>query len=154
MRSGRRVGHQVPPKDKARQVNVYLSEGRSAADKGFYEVAAAAYQKVIDLESSSTEGHFLMGLVCENLNNWDRAIDEYRKSVALDNACVLGHLHLGRAYALVKQKEDALREYENALEKLRQLPNESKVQFSGGFSAGVLIEICQLAIEKLRADPA
>jgi chemotaxis protein methyltransferase CheR len=141
-----RLAENAPLPDDAQ---TYLAAGRTAADNGEYEEAAAQYQKALEREPLSAEAHFSMGVISEQLNNLDRAVDEYRKSIYLDDTCALAHFNLARIYHLIGRNEDASREYNNAIRKFKVLSDREEVKFSGGFSAGLLVRICQGKIQEL-----
>ncbi|MBI1923247.1 hypothetical protein HYR99_03245 [Candidatus Poribacteria bacterium] len=104
---------------------------------------------MIALHPLSAEAHFFMGVIAEKLSDWERAVDEYRKSIYLDDACALADFNLARIYHRMGQVGHALREYNNTLRKVKLLPDEEIIKFSGGFSAGLLVQICQKKVQEL-----
>ena len=98
------------------------------------------------------EAHFFMALVSENLSEIDRAVEEYQKTIYVDDSCVLAHFNLARLYRLAGNQQSAVREYRNTVRKLQQFSEDEEIKFSGGFPARLIDEICRQKLKQLEED--
>jgi len=129
----------------------HLLAGKIYADQGAYEQAIDEFKKSIELEPLLTEAHYLLGVIYMRLARVTGAIDEFKKTIYIDKDCVLPYFSLALIYQSNNIKKDALREYNNSMRILEKLPSDEIIQFSGGLTARILMQICLKNIEELSA---
>jgi chemotaxis protein methyltransferase CheR len=127
----------------------HLLAAKIYADRGVYERAVGRFEKCIELEPLLTEAHYLLGVIYQRLGQMTSAIDEFRKCIYIDKGFVLPYFSLARIYQSNNMKNDALREYNNSVRILERLQADEIIQFSGGLTARLLMQICLKNIEEL-----
>jgi len=129
-----------------------VKKGRVYADQGQYEIASNFYRRAIELEHNNSEAHFLMASVLEQLKSLDEAIYEYEQTIRFNPVCIMAHLKLGGVYSSLREYEKAKKEYTKSLYLLKNLPLTEDVQFSGGFSVELLINLCTKRLKEIETD--
>lgn len=119
-----------------------ITKGQMYADQGQYEVAANFCQRAIELQHNNFEARFLMASVLEQLGSLDQAIYEYKQTILFNPVCIMARLKLGGIYASQGEYDKSKKEYTKSLSLLRNLPLTEDVQFSGGFSVELLVNLC------------
>jgi tetratricopeptide (TPR) repeat protein len=81
------------------------AEGLKALDEGKYEAAAAAFTKAVAADPADYTAHFNLALAYSLLEEDDRGIAEYRKTLELQPGLYQAQLNLG--ILLIRQKKPA-----------------------------------------------
>jgi tetratricopeptide (TPR) repeat protein len=93
--------------------------GRAAQDSGDLTEAILALEKSLDLNSASSDTHFLLAKACELKGKPDRAILELKETLRLDPQHESAHYVLAQLYRKVGKSELAHQELQ-AHERIRQ----------------------------------
>ena len=93
-----------------------------------------------------------MASVLEQLKSLDEAIYEYEQTIRFNPVCIMAHLKLGGVYSSLREYEKAKKEYTKSLYLLKNLPLTEDVQFSGGFSVELLINLCTKRLREIETD--
>ncbi|WP_319780362.1 CheR family methyltransferase [Maridesulfovibrio sp.] len=114
------------------------------ADSGFADEAARWCERAIELDRIAPQAHFLLGQICLQQGDRDRAVAEMRNAVFLDSGFIMGHVLLGNVYLENKDKNAALRHFRIALQELEKVEHDETVPFSDNITAGRLMEMVRL----------
>jgi tetratricopeptide (TPR) repeat protein len=132
-------------KDKLEKQKEYntASNTLSAADwfqKGYnsyevkeYDNAILYYQKVIELNPSSSPAYNNLGSAYGSKGNLDKAIQSYEKAIELDPNYSVAYYNLGNDYSSEGDLDKAIQSYEKAIE---LNPNYSKAYNNLGIAYG------------------
>ena len=90
----------------------YYLLGRAFTRQGKLEEAVGAYRKAAELHPDAS---YLVALG-KSLGNWQAAVAEFKRALAIDPFYAQAHLELGRAYVQLEEFEKARAELEKALE--------------------------------------
>jgi len=66
------------------QTQTYLNEAGTLLEKGDYQDALVAYQKVADIDPACGEAWLMLGSICGELGQLDKAMDYLQHSIELD----------------------------------------------------------------------
>jgi len=92
-----------------------------------YEVAIERYQQLLGIVPDHAQTHFYLGIVLEELGRTERAIEHYKKSIALtakepqagagkpDSFDAAAHGHLADACSKLQRWEEAIKAYQQVL---------------------------------------
>lgn len=83
------------------------AEGTKALDEGRYEAAAEAFSRAVAADPSDYSAHFNLALAYSLLQQDDRGIAEYRKTLELQPGLYQAELNLGILLLRQKQPKDA-----------------------------------------------
>jgi tetratricopeptide (TPR) repeat protein len=81
----------------------YLNLGNAYLGLGVLDRASQAYEKYVALQPADPRGHYSLGLIAEQQQDWSKAKQFYGKSIELDPNFADGHFNLAVAYAQPKQ---------------------------------------------------
>ncbi|MFC2091663.1 tetratricopeptide repeat protein, partial [Elusimicrobiota bacterium] len=129
----------------------YLLYGRLNFEKGLYSEAQVAVERAIDLDSDSFKAHYLLGAVFEKQGLYQPAVLEYKKALSINNDFAMGHFNLANLISRDNKKQ-ALKEYKKAVEICLNHPAEKYLDFIGGFSSQLLLDLCERKIKTLKKD--
>jgi superkiller protein 3 len=89
----------------------YLNLGTSYEEEGREEDAQACFQKAMQTDSHLASELFCWGNLLSKEQDWERAIERYQCSLALDPDNPKAHYNLGRAYLELDNKDLASEQY-------------------------------------------
>jgi tetratricopeptide (TPR) repeat protein len=92
--------------DRARQ----LAEARSEPE------AILELQRLLTIEATNAEGHFLLGTLLQRRNELDKAVSSYQSAVYWNPRHIAGHLALGRLFLARNDRALALTHARQALQ--------------------------------------
>ena len=75
-----------------------------------------AFQAAVDFDPSHAEALDSLGAVIEITGAWDRAARLYRRALAAKPGLRLAHYHLGRILANQRRFQEAIEEFEKAID--------------------------------------
>jgi DNA-binding winged helix-turn-helix (wHTH) protein/Tfp pilus assembly protein PilF len=105
----------------------YNNRGVGFQRQGKVTIAIANYQQAIKLRPDYAEAHYNLADAYEEISDYDKAIEEYRRSILADNAFYPAYNNLSRLYILRGDYASALSVIDRGLSlKPRELP----VQYS------------------------
>lgn len=125
-------------------VGALLGRGFILAGEGAYDEALALCDRVLQLDDLCAEAYFLRGLIHDHHDEIAAAVDAYRKALLLDISFVMPHYHLGQLFRRTGRDVDAGRQLRNVVRLLEKTPADRIVPYSGGLSAGALLERCNI----------
>ena len=77
-----------------------VNEGVRLLQAGDLDAAQAKLELAVEINPQGKEAQLALGAVYQGRNDFDRAIELYRKALEIDPEYVLAHLRLGQAYQL------------------------------------------------------
>jgi tetratricopeptide (TPR) repeat protein len=89
--------------------------GLAYYQKGLYEDAIVAYEKLLGVKPDYENGHNNMGLAYKGLKKWDKAIQSFYEELRYHPDNVYAHLYLGESYEAIRNYSTALTYYKKAL---------------------------------------
>lgn len=96
------------------EVNFLL--GKSFSHKGEYLIAVNYFNKSLDQNSSFSEALFNRAYTYYQLNEFDNAVEDYKKVVGLEPRNSTAMVNLGHIFGLFGMREDAIKYYSLAIE--------------------------------------
>lgn len=115
----------------------FQKQGLSFYEQGQLELAVSNYQKAVALDSSNAEAHYNLGIVYEDLQQFDEATMEYQIAVKQDNSLTQleAYNNWGRLLILNKKYTQAIApliDGKNALDEAQVKTNEEfgKVKYA------------------------
>jgi chemotaxis protein methyltransferase CheR len=121
---------------------------RAHLEKGHHEDAADAAVHAIELDPLQTHAYFIMGVVCEEQEDHNLAIRYLRRALYLDDTLAMAYVHLAMLYQKTGKRDDALREYKNAIRLLKKMTPDSKAEFTGGVNVRSILAMCKKNISR------
>ena len=115
-----------------------LATARRHADQGRLDEALAVCQQAIAVDLANTGAHFLMAMVCVELQRFDEAVAALGRVLYLDRDFVLAHQALGDVCQRLGRTREARRHFALALRLLSTRPCDDIVPESGGMTCGRL----------------
>jgi tetratricopeptide (TPR) repeat protein len=103
------------------------SSGTALVD-GNLDAANEAARKAVELDASSVQGHFQLGLVESARDNQAPAADAFAKAAELDPQMAYAHYEAGMAFYKVKRIDRMAVSFENFLKLAPQAPERPAVQ--------------------------
>ncbi len=104
----------------------------------------------LNKEPNSLEGHYLIGLIYQTDNKFNKAAEELRYTVLLDNNFVMGHWNLALIYQKNDEKLAAKRHLLQVKRILNNHPKEAIIPFSEGQKAARILQIVEEMLSRLR----
>jgi tetratricopeptide (TPR) repeat protein len=126
----------------------HFLEGRILFEGKRYSEAQVACEKSIEQASFLPESHYLLGIIHKKLHMPEKAIEELRKAISLNEDLAMAHFHLADLLEGNK-KSAAITEYKKTLEVCMNQPPDELVDFGGGFSCKLLIALCKKKIKQI-----
>lgn len=108
---------------KANYLPAHLIMGNIYQAMGNDEIALLKYEKVLSLDPQSREGHFRTAISCRNLERFDDAIYELRRTLEIDPDYVPAHLELGEIYEKRGDGARAIAQFESIIALSRDNPD-------------------------------
>jgi len=120
------------------------------ADTGDYDEAMRAAHRALAINPLLPVARYILGIIHQRQGDPVRAISELKKTIYIDGDFALAHLNLANIYKSQRKWEAAAKEYENALKALKQSPEGTWTEFSGGFQADLLARTCERSLIECR----
>lgn len=117
---------------------------------------ARAEQLSLDLlaqDELSAGAHYVLALCRENAGDQPGAMDHDRAALYLDPAFAMPRLHLGLLARRSGDRDQARREFQDALVLLRKEDSSRVLMFGGGFHRDALIALCQAELASCGGRP-
>jgi len=124
------------------------------ADAGAYDEALDACQRALAINPLLPVARYILGIIYQRQGDMVRAVSELKKTLYVDDAFALAHLHLANIYKSQRKWEAAAREYENAIEVVRTSPQGPWVAVAGGFQQDLLIATCERSLAECHKEMA
>jgi len=106
--------------NKGGEIDQMIAEGDEQMEAGYGLEALKQYQKAIEVDTSYSLAHFRLGEVYFTLNNYNAAVNEFRRALDgdLQPLCVeaWSHVLLGESFDMTGLRERALNEYKRAVQ--------------------------------------
>jgi chemotaxis protein methyltransferase CheR len=122
--------------------------GRLCADRGEWECARTFCENAIRCDALSLEAHYILAQIYEHQGNLDAALAEYRRTVYLDRAFVLGMMGMANIWRQMGRTNEAQRGYRNVLKQLAGLAPFELVRGADGVTVS---ELASLTMHQLQA---
>jgi chemotaxis protein methyltransferase CheR len=126
-----------------RHVGALVGKGFILANESRYAEALQICQQALAVDDLRAEVYFLRGLISELQNDLQEALGEYRKALLLDMEFIMPHYNLSKLFWRLGRQRDARRELNNTVRLLEKTVNEAIIQYSGGLSRAVFLEVCR-----------
>src|SRR5437867_3825181 len=112
---------------------MHMEKGKAYYAQANYDKAKVELKNVLQIDPKSPDAYYMIGLIEEEQQNWQRAFGSYRKTVELNPDHIEAKVKLGRLYLL----SGALREAEDIMtEVLAKQPGDPGGRF---LKAAVLV---------------
>lgn len=119
------------------------------ADRGAWECAKHSCHMAIEHDPMQIESHYLLAQIYEHQGHFDAALDEYRRTVFLDQRFLMGRLGMGNVWRQMGRSEEARRSYRNVLKQLATMPPSAPVPGAEGATAGELAALVTRYLQRL-----
>jgi chemotaxis protein methyltransferase CheR len=126
-----------------RHVGALVGKGFILANEARYAEALQICQQALAVDDLRSEVYFLRGLISELQNDLQGALSEYRKALLLDMEFIMPHYNLSKLFWRLGRQRDARRELNNTVRLLEKTVDEAIIQYSGGLSRAVFLEVCR-----------
>jgi len=104
------------PSDSPEQLAIkYNTLGNLYEEKGMYNQAKRAYEKVLTLTPDSAMAYSNLGNVYSKLGQLNKAIAKYKHAIRINPRAAFAHNNLGNAYYAQKNFSKAIKEYKIAI---------------------------------------
>jgi tetratricopeptide (TPR) repeat protein len=112
---------------------MHMEKGKAYYAQAEYDKAKVELRNVLQIDPKTPEAYYLIGVIEEGQQNWQRAFSSYRKTLELNPGHIEAKVKLGRLYLL----SGALREAEDTMaEVLAERPHDPGGRF---LKAAVLV---------------
>ena len=105
-------------------LNEAITKQTTKDASGNYDVAGAiiSYEQALKIDDDATT-HLNLGTAYQNLNNFPRALENYKRALQMDPNQVDAYYYMGTLYEQMNQPKLAIPEYQNYLRKQPAGPN-------------------------------
>jgi len=124
-------------------------QARVCLEKGASDEALEAADKAIKIDPLQTHAHFISGIVHWRRHDFEQAIRYLRRSLYLDDTLAMAHVQLAAIYQKTGRRNEARREYKNAIRLLGNSSASTPIEFSGGLKTDSILEMCKKNLEKV-----
>lgn len=120
------------------------------ANRGKSKESEQLCRLFLSKDPNSLEGHYLMGLIYQTDNKFNKAAEELRYTILLDNNFVMGHWNLALIYQKTDDKQASKRHLLQLKRILDTYPLEKIIPFSEGQKAARILQIVEEMLSRLR----
>ncbi|MBI4853010.1 MAG: hypothetical protein HY819_14560 [Acidobacteria bacterium] len=120
------------------------------ANRGNNSESEQFCKNYLDKEPNSLEGHYLMGLIYQAENKFNKAAEELRYTILLDNNFIMGHWNLALIYQKTDDKQISKRHLLQLKRILDNYPKETLIPFSEGQKTTRILQIVEEMLGRLR----
>ncbi|MGE5546064.1 MAG: CheR family methyltransferase [Solirubrobacterales bacterium] len=142
----------APPGPVAAPAHGEISALRDLADRGQWEEAIKACDRLIEMNSLDAKLHFYRALVLEQLGDNDESERSLRRAIYLDRHFVLPHYHLGLFLWRKDERDAALRSFRNVLALLERFADDHPFTDGDDITAGQLRETVGMHLKLIGAS--
>jgi tetratricopeptide (TPR) repeat protein len=103
-------------KEKAGEVEKYLSQGNKALTDKKYDEAIKNYEEVLKIDSKNFEAYAQVAVAYMNLNKYDKALENLNKALALQTSNFKIYKLIGDCQAKLNKDDLAIGAYQKAVE--------------------------------------
>jgi chemotaxis protein methyltransferase CheR len=112
------------------------------ANMGKDDKARKACERAKELDELLPEIYFLQALLDEKDSRFKEAVKNYQRVLWLDPDYIIAYFNLGNLYLAMKRESDAIREFNNTLNLLKEKDDHLSLCFSGGMGSESLRRFC------------
>ena len=105
---------EITPEDRARAAEL-VALGFHVANVGSIDSARVIIEMALELDSTSAEGHYRLGVILEYMNLPAEATASYRRAARHDSTLAVAHLNLGQLLGRSERYDEALVHFNAAL---------------------------------------
>ncbi len=127
----------------------YFAQATILANQEKYTEAINLLTKIIELDSLFVDAHYFLGVLLDRDNNLKGAEAQFKKVIYIDPEIVLAYFNLGNIYLCQENYNNALREYNNAVNLLGK-NRDKPIKFCQDLSAENILRACKNNIQKIR----
>lgn len=120
---------------------IMLLLAKSHANTGQLDKALKWGEQAIAVEKLDAEGHLFIGIILQELERTDESIQALHKCLFLDPTLIIAYYVLGSLLIKKGRRQEAERNFRNALKLLSKEDPNQKLQGGDGMTAGRLCEI-------------
>ena len=77
--------------------------------------AEGIYRQVLQVEPNNAEALVKKGMALEKLQDWEQALENYNRAIAIDESLTVAYLYRGGVCNRLQRYREALESYEQAL---------------------------------------
>lgn len=103
-------------KIKNEELEEYIQQAKTLLDAGAYEDAAIYAQKALELDGRNFEAFMINGMAQADMEQWEQAIECFRKAQMLDTKAAAPYYHKGMIYFMTGDNEAGIKECNMAIE--------------------------------------
>lgn len=118
---------------------------RLHGDQGQLALAGHYYQQAIQADKLNPGHYFHLAMLCQELGEHERAVQNLKKVIYLDHDVVMAHFHLG---ILVKGKADRQRHLRIACDLLQNVEADAHLPYADEMIAGRILETAKSLLLK------
>lgn len=119
----------------------HMAEARRLANAGDHAAALAACDRAIEQDRLVAASHYLRGVILQEQNAFDAAIQSIKHALFLDHDFVVAHFMLGNLMLRKDRPRDAVRCFDNARGLLQKYPPATELPEADGITAERLLAI-------------
>ena len=127
----------------------YLGMAFLLANQGEDELSANYLRLAFEKDSLLPETYYLLGLLAERKEEWEKAIQNYERAIFLKSDFVIVHFNLASLFLRLSELRSAERELKVVLGLLKSSGDE-RVYLSGVWSRKALREWAEIHLQKLK----
>lgn len=131
-------------------VEEHLAAAHIYANAGDFASAIASCRRALNVNPLTAAARYVLGVIYQRLDDTDRAIVEFQRTICINPDFVLAHFNLANLYRGRRACADAAREYENALRALARDPEGDWTTFLDGFTPDLLAQSCERAVSECK----
>jgi len=125
---------------KPKHTGAILGTGQILLAQGRNDEALHCCSEALALNDLLPEGYYLRGLLLEIAEQFDDALEEFRKAILLKIDFVMPHYQLAKLCFRAGDRKTSVREFRNSVKLLEKAAMGAVIPFSGGLSREVFLE--------------
>ncbi|MBI4652179.1 hypothetical protein HY745_13085, partial [Candidatus Desantisbacteria bacterium] len=108
--------------------------------------------KVIKINPLLDTTYYLRGIIHKNLGNITMSLDNFKKLLYLNKNFPLAYYYIAELYNFLGNIDDAVKQYQNAIKLLDKYPDDEPLEFTTGYRAKILRDICKIQLKKIAKE--
>jgi ribosomal protein S12 methylthiotransferase accessory factor len=96
--------------------SIYVHQGTCQKDLGYFQEAAQAFTRALELDPNLKEAHHFLGFCCFKLEEYQRAVECFEKVIELDPGSAIDYANLGINLQRLGHRKEAAFVLKQALE--------------------------------------
>ena len=125
----------------------YLGMAFILANQGKNEDAGQYLERCFEMDKLVPEGYYLLGLLAERKEEWEKAIENYQRAIFLKSDFTIAHFNLASLYFRLCELQSAQRELK-AVKEISQSAGD-KIYLSGGWTQKALLDWADSHLSKI-----